>query len=124
MQKTLLLALISVGIFFATSRASDPSSDALAESKKLLHAIEAGDFQGFIADGTDAFKALHKAQFDSAAAQLAPKMKAGYETLYLGELNQQGCKVSLWKLKFSSGGDDRLAVLSLKDGKVAGFVFQ
>ena len=30
-------------------------------------------------------------------------------------------QVTLWKLSFKDGGDDALATLSLKDGKVGGY---
>ena len=56
--------------------------------------------------------------------QLAPRMKKGYECSYLGDLKQQGFHVLLWKLMFKDGGDDTLAKLALKDGKVAGFWLQ
>jgi hypothetical protein len=51
-------------------------------------------------------------------------MKKGYDATYLGELKQSGCKVYLWKLAYKDGRDDTLARLSLKDGKVAGFLLQ
>jgi hypothetical protein len=51
-------------------------------------------------------------------------MKKGYECVRLGELTQQGCRVLLWKLAYKDGGDDTLAKLVLKDGKVAGFWLQ
>ena len=41
-----------------------------------------------------------------------------------GQLKQQGCQVHLWKLVFKDGGDDTLAKLVLKDGRVAGFWLQ
>ncbi|MEH2102821.1 MAG: hypothetical protein V7K76_24360 [Nostoc sp.] len=39
----------------------------------------------------------------------------------MGNLKQQGYQVYLWKLTFLDGGDDVLARLSLKDGKIGGF---
>jgi hypothetical protein len=55
------------------------------------------------------------------AAQLGPRFKAGYTATYLGDLNQKGFKITLWRLRFTDGGDDALATLSLKDGKIGGF---
>jgi hypothetical protein len=62
--------------------------------------------------------------FEGVSTLLSPRMKKGYDTAYLGQLKQQGCQVYLWKLVFKDGGDDTLAKLVLKDGKVAGFWLQ
>jgi len=87
---------------------------------KLLKAIEANDHDSFVADGDPVFKAaLTKEMLEAVSAQFSPRMKKGYQYSYLGELSQQGCRVLLWKLVFKDGGDDTLAKLVLKDGKVA-----
>ena len=75
----------------------------------------------FDADGDAAFKGLTKEQFEAVVKLLAPRFKAGYEVIFLGNLKQKGYDVSLWKLAFKDGGDDMLGTLSLKDGKVGGF---
>ena len=110
----LLGALAGVG-------AAEPPPGAQAASDKLLAAIAAGDYASFVADGDAAFKGLRKEQFDAVAAQLGPRFKSGYEATYLGEMNQRGYQVTLWRLRFKAGGDDALATLSLKDGKVGGY---
>ena len=92
---------------------------------KLLKAVEANDYDSFVADGTAEVKAaLTKQMLEGVSAQMAPRMKKGYDATYLGELKQSGCKVYLWKLAYKDGRDDTLARLSLKDGKVAGFLLQ
>ena len=92
---------------------------------KLLKAVEANDYDGFVADGTAQVKAaLTKQMLEGVSAQMAPRMKKGYDATYLGELKQSGCQVYLWKLTYKDGGDDTLAKLVLKDGKVAGFWLQ
>ena len=90
-------------------------------SEKIISAIQKGDYNSFIADGDEAFKKLKQEQFDSVATQLAPRFKAGYEITYLGDLQQHGFHVTLWKLRFKDGKDDALATLSVKEGKVSGF---
>jgi hypothetical protein len=40
---------------------------------------------------------------------------------YLGDLNQGGYQVTLWRIRIKSSSDDLLATLSMKDGKVGGF---
>lgn len=103
------------------SLAAEPPTDAQAVSNKLIAAISAGDYSAFVADGDTAFKGIKKDQFNAVVAQIGHRLKAGYEASYLGELNQKGYQVTLWRLRFSSGGDDCLATLSLKDGKIGGY---
>jgi hypothetical protein len=105
----------------AIAQAAGPPADAQAASNKLLAAISAADYAAFVADGDAAFKGLKKEQFDAVSAQLAPRFKAGYTATYLGDLNQSGYNVTVWRLRFADGGDDALATLSLKNGKIGGF---
>ena len=92
---------------------------------KLLKATEANDYNSFVADGDAGFKAGITTQvLERVSAQLSPRMKQGYQCSYLGELRQRGCRVLLWKLVYKVGGDDVLAKLVLRDGKVAGFWLQ
>ena len=88
---------------------------------KLITAIERSDYDTFVADGEGPFRQLRKEQFEAVSAQLAPKLQAGHEVSYLGDLKQKGYHVTLWRIRFTAGGDDALATLSIKDGKVGGF---
>ena len=91
----------------------------------LLKAVEANDYDNFVADANDVFKAaMTKQKLDGVSAQLSPRMKKGYQCSYLGELSQKGCRVLVWKLVFKDGGDDMLVKRVLKDDKVAGFWLQ
>ena len=110
-------ALLGAAPVFA---AEAPKEDAAA-SAKLLAALEKTDRDAFVAEGEAAFKQLSQPQFAAAAAQLSPRLKGGYDLSFLGELKQRGYRVTLWKLSFKDGGDDALATLSMKDGKVGGF---
>jgi hypothetical protein len=117
----LLGALISVPA--ATFAEEDETT--LGILMKLLDAVEEGDYDRFVADGNAGFKAgITKQMLEGVSGQLAPRMRKGYHPVYLGQLKQQGCKVYLWKLVFKGGGDDTLAKLVLKEGKVAGFWLQ
>jgi hypothetical protein len=102
------------------AHAGVPTKEDSAFSARLLSAIQKSDFAAFVADGTDAFRGITKAQFDSVARILAPKLPAAQVT-FLGELSQRGYRVTLWKLSFADGSDDALATLSVKDGKVGGY---
>lgn len=113
-------ATILAGTSPALSAAEPPKNDA-AISAKLITAIQMSDYEAFVSDGEALFKTLKKAQFEAVAAQLAPKLAAGCEVSYLGELKQRGYRVTLWKITFKDGSDDALATLSVMDGKVGGF---
>ncbi len=104
-------------------RAQDPApADALF--KKMLAAEEAKDYDAFIADGTDQLKAaLSKSQFDAVCNLMNSRLKGGCDSSALGELNQKGFEVHLYRLRFKDGGDDMLATLSVKNGKVGGIFF-
>lgn len=120
-MKNLLAAGVLILCAGMTLIAAEPPMEAKTASTQLLEAIASGDYASFVANGDAAFRGLTKPQFDAVAAQLGPKFKAGYEATYLGDLNQKGFQVTLWRLRFKAGGDDALASLSLKDGKVGGF---
>lgn len=88
----------------------------------LMIAMETNDYARFQEDGDDAFKAaITQKIFEALVAQVGPRLRAGYETLYFGQLRQQGFVCDVWRLRFVDGGDDFLASLSMHDGKVGGF---
>ncbi|MCE0485093.1 MAG: hypothetical protein LV479_12760 [Methylacidiphilales bacterium] len=92
---------------------------------QLLNAQVAGDYSAFVAHGTTELKAaLTKTQFDASCELLAPRLNGGYDLAALGELNQKGYQIYLYRLRFKGGGDDLLATLTLKDGEVAGIYFK
>jgi len=115
---TVFLGSISV----AADEAS-PVADRLL--KNLLVAVQNNDYDGFVSNGTAAFKAgLTPQMLAGVSAQLAARMNRGYGITYLGQLRQQGLGVYLWKLSFTDGSDDTLAKLVLDQDKVAGFWLQ
>ncbi len=115
-----LVSLLSAFPLFAEN-ASPPDSVL----KALLSAVETNSVEKFIADGDTQFKAaMTKEILAPVSAQISSRLKSGYTTSYLGKLHQQGFDVHLYRLAFKDGGDDVLAKLSLKDGKVGGFWLQ
>ncbi|HEY3931874.1 MAG TPA: hypothetical protein VGM58_05835 [Verrucomicrobiae bacterium] len=121
-QVALLVAIISVSSF--TLHAAD---NAQAEKifKSLLAAQTAKDYDAFVADADDNLKAaLTKTQFDASSNIMIKRTSGGYDTTFLGELNQRGYQVFLYRLRFEDGGDDILGTMSLKDDKVGGIYFK
>jgi hypothetical protein len=116
-----LLACLLLAVFALRSHAED---DTLARNlfDKLLAAQDADDYDAFVADADDGLRAaLTKTQFDASSAIMKEKSKDGRDVTFLGELNERGYEIYLYRLRFQDG--DMLGTLSLKDGKVAGILF-
>ncbi len=129
MNKTTNLLIIasllcSFSLLAGAVRAADAPSPAVQELfQKLMDATKANDYDAFVADGDSGFKAgITKQMFEGVSEQIAPRMKEGYQAIYWGQLSQRGYAVYVWKLEFEDRGDAFLARLSVKDGKVAGFL--
>src|SRR6185503_14883479 len=99
---------------------ADPPKEDAAFASKLIAAHESMDYDAVVAVGLH----LKKEHFEALAARFAPRLKAGHEVAYLGELSQYGSRVTLWKITFKDRGDDLLVSLSVRDGKVTGLFLQ
>src|SRR5882724_12570520 len=76
----------------------------------LLAATAANDYNRFVSIADDTFRSsITPIAFESISQSLAPRMQQGYTPTYLGQLRQSGAEVSLWRLRFSDGGDDLFA---------------
>jgi hypothetical protein len=113
------VAMLLAGSASAVAGEVPEADQALAA--KLITALVNADYDSFLADGEATFKAMKPDQFAAVAAKLSPVLKTGYAVTYLGSLNQRGYQVSLWKISLKAGGDDLMASLSLRNGKVGGF---
>jgi len=120
-MKTLLPSLSTALVLVCSVCAAESPGASQSEATKLITAIVTDNYATFLSDGNAAFQALKKDQFEAVVTQIGSKLKAGYDLIYLGDLNQRGYQVTLWRIRFKSGGDDLLATLSMKDGKVGGF---
>ncbi len=118
--------LLMLGLLWTLSAiAQTPSPHVEQKLTQLLNALAQHNYQEFLADATEEFKAgVPEPQFRLVADQLSPRLKDGYQTHYIALLNQQGHEVHLWKISFKDQGDDHLAKLAMKDGKMAGFWIQ
>jgi hypothetical protein len=106
----------------AVLSAAEPSKEDAALSSKLITAIEKFDYDSFMTEADAPFKkALTKEQFAATSAHFAARFHAGYEVSYLGDLNQYGCHVTLWKISFKDHSDAALVTQLVKGGKVAGY---
>ncbi len=114
----LLLAVASLPL-----RAED-DAQAQAVLNTMLTAEVAKDYAAFIAGADDHLKAaLSTAQFEASSESLSPRLQGGYDLTFLGELNQTGYEVYLFRIRYKDGSDDTLVTLGMKEGKVAGILF-
>jgi len=121
-----MIRLILAGFFLCflamPSRAED-DAQARILFDKLLAANDADDYDAFVANADDGLKgALTKTQFDAVASMMTKRAEGGREVAFLGELNQSGYEVYLYRLRFKDG--DVLGTMALKDGKIAGIFFK
>ena len=113
--------------FSLCSIALRAADNAQAEKifNSLIAAQTAKDYDAFVADADDNLKAaLTKTQFDASSNLMIKRTSGGYDSTFLGELNQHGYQVFLYRLHFKDGGDDILGTMSLKDDKVGGIYFK
>jgi hypothetical protein len=126
-MKMMIRNTFVIVLLFLSSFALHAADAAQAEKifKSLLAAQTAKDYDAFVADANDNLKAaLTKTQFEAASNVLNKRTSGGYETTFLGELNQHGYQVFLYKLSFKDGGDDILGTMSLQNDKVGGIYFK
>jgi hypothetical protein len=118
-----IIALLVTATIIRLRAEDDARAGAIFQ--KLIAANEARDYEAFVADGTPELKAaLSQTQFTAAASLLAPKFSKNPTISLLGEVNQRGFEVYLYRLRFTDGSDDILGTLSLKNGQVAGILFR
>ena len=123
-----LITLVVYGCLFLSASvcmAANGEQSVRPVLDKLLNAVEANNYAGFVADGTEAYKAeVTKQVFEDMSTRIAPRLKDGYKAIYLGELEQQDYQIHLWRLEYKDGGDDTMVKLVTDDDKVAGFWLQ
>ena len=101
--------------------AADPKT--FRHFSTLLIAMTADDYDQFVSVVTDPFRQqLTPETFHTISRSLAPRMRTGCTPTYLGQFRQTGTLITLWRLGFGDGGDDRLVRMSLSQDQVDGFV--
>jgi hypothetical protein len=114
-----------VAVLLTTTKSAVSQADSTTERwfNTLLAATAADDYDQFVSVADEVFRgAITPTAFHSMCQSLAPRMQRGCEPTYLGQLGQNGAEVSLWRLTFADGGDDRLARMSVFHGRVNGFL--
>lgn len=117
-----LLALLLATFALVPFSALAQSHEARTQFKKMITAVETGDYDSFVVNAEPTFRAeLPKTAFNSGTLTIFVRMKSGFTSSYLGTLSKGGFSVSYWKLVFKDGKDDVLVSMALKNGKVGAF---
>jgi len=104
----------------ATARPVAPAP-ATQTFDMMMDALKDDDYQAFISIGTPTFQhAISKTLFETVAAQVGPREREGFKSIYMDSLKKGGLTLYVWKIEFKTG-DDTLAQMTLDNGKVAGF---
>lgn len=120
----MLAGLIVLAALTAPALAHSASPGGASDQpvvQQLLDAMAQNDYQGFTSQGTPEFAAVGEPEFAQVAGAIAPRLQQGYSVQYLGNLQQQGLDISIWKISFQDQGDDLLATLNVQNGRVGGF---
>jgi hypothetical protein len=114
----LAVAILSTALTVAVAAGAQKEEAAVVT--KLITAVEQADYDGFVG-GAPTLRKLTKEQFAAVGALYGARLKRGYTITLLGELKQEGHRVSLWKIAFKDESDDALVTMSMKEGSVGGF---
>jgi len=118
-------AALFVGAVACAAIAAEPPPAVQKHFEKLLAAMEAKDRAAFVENATDAVRdGTTEAVMAAIADKVGKRLQQGHQATYLCQLKQLAHEVHLWKISFQDGGDDLVARMVLKDGKLAGFFFQ
>lgn len=91
----------------------------------MITAIIENDRADFVAKATSELQeSLTAEDFAAVVEQIAPVLKKGFKTRYLGQMKQQGFEVYIWVVTIRGEEDEMLATLSMQDGKVGGFYLE
>lgn len=89
----------------------------------ILAAFAANDYDRFLSVLDDGFRQrMTPTTFRSISESFAPRMQVGYTSTYLSHLRHKGNQISLWRVAFEDGGDDRLARLTMSQDRVTGLL--
>ncbi len=116
----LLLAAIIVALRVLPE--PDRRKESAEVAARVLKAVQAQDFEAFVALGDKGVRKMRAEDFQSLAERHASRLRLGHELRPLGERWRGAVLVSRWKLIFKDGGPDAVLTLGVRDGRVASFV--
>lgn len=118
--------LLNAGLLltFPVLHAAEPTKEDSELANNLVSSIANVDYAGFIANNVDPATMMTEEKFAAVAGEIRNRLKVRDTLTYLGDLKQEGCHVTLWRLTFKDGSDDFLLTLRVKNRKIFGFLIR
>lgn len=79
--------------------------------RKMLVAITAADFPGFLFQGDKRFQTFDVEKFNALSRAWAARLTGGFGTTFLGELTRRNGLTSLWRVRLNDKHGDVLVIL-------------
>jgi hypothetical protein len=99
------------------------AAEARSLVEELLAAIQANDYDAFVAKGSAGFRAaIATTGFAQLSANVSARFSRGHRLTTLGVVRRPEHVDWLFKIEFSDDGDDALVILPLDGWQVAGFL--
>ncbi|MFJ5537446.1 hypothetical protein [Vreelandella titanicae] len=126
MNRFALTAILLLSLFSSLAWADTAPRSMITELfHSQIDAIASEDYAQFMDHADANFRqAISQDQFDTLSASLSPRLADGYQSEYLGALNQDGFNVHLWKMTPSSSDSDHLVKMAMRENEIAGFWIQ
>jgi hypothetical protein len=101
---------------------ADPRKESADVAVRVLKAVQAQDYDAFVALGDNRVRKMSAEDFRSLVQRHAPRLRLGHELRPLDERWRGTVLVSRWKLIFKDGSPDAVLTLGVRDRRVATFV--
>lgn len=123
------MKIFLLGLFLIFSHPTWAADDSPGEAKNiygiLMQAMRDGDPSVFQELGDDVFKKQMTPElFQTALADIGPRLRGGYRSTYLGKIQKNGKDIFLWKITPEQSQEELLVTMVLQKNKVAAFYFQ
>ena len=125
-MKPLVLSLTILGLFVFPCWADDAPEKVATQLSVLLEATQNNDLDTFESVCDEKMQEAMTAELlTNVSKQVSALMKSGYQPSYMGHIDKLSHKTYYWKVDFDTdNAPDLLAVMTIANGKVAGFILR
>jgi hypothetical protein len=99
----------------------DPLKESADVAARVLKAVQAQDYDAFVALGDRGVRKMQAEDFRSLVERHASRLRLGHELRPLDERWRGTVLVRRWKLIFKDGSPDAVLMLGVREGRVATF---
>jgi len=121
-----LTAILLLSLFSSLAWADTKPRPMIMELfRSQIDAIASESYEQFMDHADANFRqSISQDQFGALSESLSPRLVDGYQSEYLGALNQDGFNVHLWKMTLASSDSDNLVKMAMRENEIAGFWIQ